>query len=212
MNNKTNIGIGVIILLLILSFFVGRCTKNSDTKIIETKVTVPEKQGSFKSDSTILVPIQTKEVSKIIYKDSILYVPTINQDLVDKYLSTQEELDKLKLYTDAVKINKYETVFDNKDLKLTIRSKTEGKLLELNPEYIIKEQTVPISVEIPKPKEKIFSLNIGAGFNTTKDLAKIDPSIHLDFVNKKGNILSTSYSVDGVIGVKYSIPLFSIKK
>lgn len=211
MNKKTNIGIAVIIGLIILSFIVGRCTKDCSSKTINVPVTVPEKKGEFDTkDTTQLVPIQTREISKIVYNDSIIYVPTVNQHLVDKYLQTKDELDKLKLYTDAIKINSYETVFDNNDLKLIVKAKTEGKLLELKPIYTIKEQT--LNVEVPKPKEKIFSLNVGAGLTTTKQLDKLDPSVHLDLINKKGNILSASYSVDGVIGVKYSIPLFSIKK
>lgn len=212
MNRNVIIIIGLLILLF-LAFMLGKCTTDCKTEIIDIPIVIPEKSGEFsKADSTVLVPIQTKEVSKIIYNDSIIYVPTVNQELVDKYLQTKEELDKLKLYTDAVKINSYETLFDNKDLKLTIKSKTEGKLLELKPEYTIKEQSLNIPVIVPKPKEKVFSLNIGAGLTTTKQLDKLDPSVHLDLVNKKGSILSTSYSVDGVIGIKYSIPLFSIKK
>jgi len=214
MNTNPRLIIGVIIGVIIISFFVGRCSKDRPIQKIEMPVTIPAKTGEFKSPD-ILVPIQTKEVTKILYKDSVMYVPTVNQDLVDAYIKTLEENDKLKslnLYTDAIKINKYETVFDNKDLKLTVKSTIEGKLLELTPEYIIKEQNIIVPVDIPKPKEKVFAMNIGAAINTSKDLNKIDPSVQLQLVNKKGAILSASYSIDGVVGIGYSIPLFSIKR
>ena len=213
---KTNprLIIGIVVGLIIASFFLGRCSRIRPIQEIEMPVIVPAKSGEFKSPD-ILVPIETKEVTKILYKDSIMYVPTVNQDLVDAYIKTLEENDKLKslnLYTDAIKINKYETVFDNKDLKLTVKSTVEGKLLELSPEYTIKEQNIIVPIKIPEPKKQVFAMNVGAVINTTKDLSKIDPAVQLQLVNKKGSILSASYSIDGVVSVGYSIPLFSIKK
>jgi len=210
MSNKSKYFIGIIILLFIACFFMGRCSKRCEIQEVKIPVIIPAKSGSFKSPQ-ILVPINTKEVTKIVYLDSTIFVPTLNQELVDKYIETKSELDKLQQYTEAVRINSYETVFDNKDVKLTIKTKTEGKLLELIPEYTVKKLDTLISATIPKPKEKVFSMNIGAGLQTTKDLNKLDPTVNLDFVNKKGYIIGGSYSINGVISVKATIPLFSIK-
>lgn len=211
MSNKTRLGLVITVLLFGVFFLLGRCSKTCRTQTLNIPVVIPEKRDSFPTKGD-LVPIETKEITKILYKDSIITVPTVNQDLVDKYLQTKEELDKLKLYTEAIKINNYETKFDNKDLELTIKSKTEGKLLEITPSYVIKQQNINVPVEIPKPKERVFSMNVGAQITATKDLAKFDPSVKVDLVNKKGHILTGSYSLDGVIGVGYSVNLFDIKK
>lgn len=202
----------VIVAVVIIGFFLlGRCSKECKTETKTVTVTVPQKQGKFESP-TILKPQSTNIKTAIQFKDSIIYVPQVNEELVQQYLAQKSELERLKSYTNAIAINEYENVFDNDDVKIIVKAKTEGKLLELKPEYTIKPQTVTTNIDIPKPKERVFSMNIGAGINTTKQLDKLDPSIHLDLVNKKGNILSASYSVDGVVGIKYSVNLFNIKK
>lgn len=213
------ITIGIVFILLISSFFLGKCTSECKTESKQIEVTVPEKEGSFESPK-ILIPQSSETQTVIKFKDTILYIPQVNEELVNKYLALEKETDiikreneRLKLYTDAIKINKYKVPFEDDNLKLEVEAETEGKLLSLKPStYLIKSQKIQTTVDIPKPKEKVFSLNLGAGLTTTKQLDKLDPSIHLDLVNKKGNILSTSYSVDGVIGIKYSINLFNIKK
>jgi len=211
MSDKSKYFIGIIILLFIAFFFIGRCSKRCEVQELKIPVVIPAKSGSFKSPN-ILVPINTKEVTKIVYLDSTIFVPTVNQELVDKYLQTKSELDKLQQYTEAIRINNYETVFDNKDVKLTIRAKTEGKLLELIPEYTIKKFDTLVSAIVPKPKEKVFSLNIGAGLNTTKTFDKLEPTVNVDLVNKKGSILKASYGTEGTISVGYTFTLFSVKK
>ena len=218
MNKTIYIIIGSILLGTLL-FFTGRCTKECPTTIKEVTITVPEKTGSF-PNPTILKPISSDIKTVIQLRDTVIEIPQVNQELMNKYLALEQEnnsnkrdLDRFKMYADAISINEYEQTFDNDDVSLKVKAKTEGKLLELLiPEYKVKSKTYSTDVNIPKPKEKVFSLNIGAGLTTTKDLNKLDPSIHLDLINKKGNILSGSYSVDGVIGVKYSVNLFNIKK
>lgn len=218
MTNITRLGVIIALLLIVFSFFIGRYTKQCKTDVIYTKVTTPEITHKFDSPQ-VFVP-ETNAIKSIIkYKDTTIFIPQVNQELLDKYIalenendSNKKELIRLKMYSDAVSIKEYNTPFEDKNIKLNVYSKIQGQLLEQKPEYTIKSQDLTIPVTIPKPKEKVFSMNVGAGITTTKQLDKIDPSVHLDLINKKGNILSASYSIDGVIGVKYSVPLFSIKK
>lgn len=214
MTNRTRIGLGVILLLMIVSFCAGRCSKTCKTQTLNIPVVIPEKRGEFQSPS-VLVPIESKEITKIVYHDSIITVPTVNQDLMDKYISTLEENDKLKniqQYADAIRINKYKQTYEDPNIKIDIEAETEGKLLSLKPNYVWKSQKINVPIEIPQPKERVFSMNIGAGLNTTKQLDKLEPTVNLDLVNKKGNTLSIGYGTEGTISANYKIKLFDIKK
>lgn len=196
MSNKTRII--AIIIALIIAFMLGWCSRKNDTKIINVPVKVPAKSGSFESPK-ILVPIDTKEVSKIILKDTTIYIPTVNEDLLDEYLKTKEERDKLLLYADAIKINNYETKFDNKDISLTIKSKTEGKLLEIKPEYTIKEQELNIPVKVPITRDN-FGFLIGGKYNQNLDTRKANYELDAGFRIGKVNII-TSVNTNKDIGL-----------
>lgn len=211
-NNVLKI-IGIIILIVGI-FFIGRCSKECETKTITIKT--PEIKGEFKSPE-VLVP-ESNEIKTIIkFKDTTLVIPQVNEELMQKYLALQNENDiakkeneQLKLYSDAIKINTYKTNFNNDDIDLTITSKTQGTLLEIKPEYIIKSKN--ITTEIPKEKQKVFQLNAGVYSTYSKELKTFDPGIKLDMIGKKGSVLSAGYSIEGNIMVGYSIPLLSIKK
>ena len=206
-----------VIILLITSFSVGRCTKTCE--VIPTTVTVktPEVKGHFDSPQ-VLTPQSTTLKTVIKWRDTVITIPQVNQELMEKYLALQNETDlvkkensQLKLYSDAITINDYETPFEDDNVKIVIKAKTQGKLLDIKPDYTIKSKSLTVPVDIPKPPERIFSLNAGLQLSSTKDLSKFDPAVKLDLIGKK-NILSASYSKDGYISVGYTIPLFSIKK
>lgn len=187
-------------IFVVIAFMLGWCSRGKPkTRIINKEVTVPAKQGSFPSPN-VLVPIDTREVSKIVLKDTTIYVPTVNQELVDKYLQTKEELEKVKLYADAVKINHYETKFDNKDLALTIKTKTEGKLLEIQPDWIIKEQKLTVPVEVPVVKDN-FGFLIGGKYNQNLDTRKANYELDAGFrVGKINVIVSGNTNKDVGVG------------
>lgn len=210
MKNNKYIIIGIII-LLIASFILGRCTSNNKTEKINTTIVVPEKKGSFESPK-VLIPQSNNIKTAIQLKDTIIYVPQVDQELVQRYLAQESELERLKAYTNAISINEYENVFDNEDVKIIIKAKTEGKLLELKPEYTIKAKSIPVTIEVPKPKERVFNLNMGAYTTYSQELKQFDPGIKLDLVGKKGSVLSAGYSIDKNIMVSYSIPILTIKK
>jgi hypothetical protein len=216
---KNNILKGIVILgIIILIFWLGRCTKECEVETVRTTITIPEKKGSFESPK-VLVPESNTIKTVIEYRDSILVIPQVNEELIQKYLALQQENDvtkreneQLKLYTDAISINTYKNNFNNEDIDLTITSKVQGKLLEVKPEYTIKSKTITQDIQVPKDKQKVLSFNIGAYTTYNKELKQFDPGIKLDIVGKKGAVLSAGYSIDKNIMVGYSIPIFSIKK
>lgn len=216
---KNNILKGIIIIgIIILIFWLGRCTKECEIETIKTTITIPEKKGSFDSPK-VLVPESNTIKTVIQYKDTTLVIPQVDQELVEKYLALQQENDltkreneQLKLYTDAVSINTYKTNFNNEDIDLTITSKVQGKLLDIKPDYIIKSKTVTQDIQIPKNKEKVLSVNIGAYSTYSSELKQFDPGLKLDIIGKKGAVLSAGYSINKNVLVSYSIPIFSIKK
>jgi len=203
--NLKNITIGILI--LILAFFIGRWTSPKETKVIS--VTVPELVG----ESPIIVnpkPIITTKDS-LIYQDSLIFTENpFNKELVDKYIKLESEKDKLLEYLNSIQIRKYQVPFENDTIKIVGNVEVQGELKSIKYDWKVKSQNY--NLNIPKPKERIFSVNIGAGLTTTKDLTQLDPSIHLDFIGKKNNVLSLSYSEDKTLGIKYSINLFNINK
>lgn len=209
MKNKKYHIIGIIILLLI-SFIVGRCTKSKEVTTITKTITIPETRGSFETPK-VIVP-ESNEIKTVIqYKDTTLVIHQVNEELVNKYLESQEELERLKLYTNAISINNYKNTFDNEDIQLTILSKTEGKLLEVKPEYIIKEKKLPVTIEVPK-EELLFRLNAGIYSTYSTELKTYDPGVKLDFINNKNHIISAGYSINKNVMVSYTIPLFKVNK
>ncbi len=218
MKNRSNLAFFVgFSLLLICSFLAGRCTRTKEIKDI--KVIIPSVSG--KSDTiTNFVKIFGKEKDSIIFKDkTIITENPINTKLTEDYINLEKrysglELDteRLKKYIASTTINEYDVPFEDSVISILGKVKTQGELVSLQYNYNIKERKVTIPISALKPKERIFSLNIGAGLTTTKQLDKLDPSVNLDLTGKKGNILSASYSLNGIIGVKYTINLFNIKK
>lgn len=218
MITKQNLTIGIVFLLLLVgSFFLGKYS-NDNIKFKKVLVNIPAVSGKSDTIKTF-IPLPSKGKDTIIYKNKIItsqnpFNEKLAKDYIDleqRYSGIELEAERLQKYVDANQIREYSVPFEDSLVKITGNLKTQGELLSIQYDYNLKSRQIAMDVKLPKPKERIFSLNIGTGLTTTKQLNKIDPSIIINLAGKK-NILSASYSIQGVIGVNYSVNLFNIKK
>lgn len=99
-----------------------------------------------------------------IYLDSIVY-KKINNKIVDstfyhKYIEAKEEVDKLALFLEAIKIQDTTVLLaDNDTISLNVTSRTRGKLIFQYADYIIKERVI----DVPIIKEEPTFLRVNGG-------------------------------------------------
>ena len=201
-----------IVFLLVFIFIQRGCTAQTIHNTTKQKVIVPEKKGEFKNP-TAIINIKGKKDS-IVWKNKIIRTENpFNKKLAEDFILSQKENDSLKslkLYLDAIEEVDGTYVFDNKDLKLEVYTKTRGEILEIIPKYTIKEREEIVQV---KEKRTVFALYAGAGLNTTTTLEKLTPEVNLGFQNKKGSILTFKYGItDKSVGVGYSLRIKNYKK
>ena len=199
----------ITIVLLIVALFIQRSCSAQTT--VKQKVIIPEKKGEFKN--TIAIINNKGKRDSIIWKDKIIKTESpINKKLAEDFITSQKENDSLKslkLYLNAIEERESEYVFDNKDLKLEIRTKTRGEILKITPKYTIKEREEVLQV---KSKESVFAVYTGAALGYTSDMNKIIPKVLIGVQNRKGDIISFEAGTDKSIQIGYSLRIINIKK
>lgn len=203
-NNIKYIISGILILLLI-SFFTGRCSKPKETKYITVKIKTPVIKGL----SQIINNPVPYEVIKdsIIYKDSIVYKE--NLDLIDRFNKIETEKGKLEEYIKSIEINKYDIPYEDNFIKTNALITTRGDVISFQQKYEIKPQE--ITIQVPT-KETKFALYVGGGLYNNLLLNNTVLQANLGLQNKKGDILSISYDTQQNISLGYSFRLINIKK
>ena len=200
-SNIKYIIIGIII--LIISFFIGRWTSPTETKIV--KVTIPESSGK---SPIIINPkplIQFKD--SLIYKDSLIITENpFNKELADKYINLESETERLKEYIKSIEVRKYKVPFENDTIKIVGDVEVQGELKSLKYNWFIKQRNIDIPVEIKKPT---MNLLLGGSVSNTVKLDKFNINANLGIQRKNGDLIITSYGVfDKSIQVGY---LFNLK-
>lgn len=207
---KHKIILYIAILILVIALFTQRgCSAQTTSK---QKVIVPEKNGEFKNPVAIINEKSKRD--SVIWKDKIIKTENpINKKLAEDFIASQKENDSLKslkLYLNAIEERESEYIFDNKDLKLEIKTKTRGEILKITPKYTIKEREEILEV---KSKESVFAIYAGLGLETTTTLERLTPEVNLGIQNKKGDLLLLKYGVtDKSIGISYIHRFINIKR
>ena len=199
-SNIKYIIIGIII--LIISFFIGRWTSPKETKIV--KVTIPELSGK---SPIIINPkplIQFKD--SLVYKDSLIITENpFNKELADKYINLESETERLKEYIKSIEVRKYKIPFENDTIKIIGNVEVQGELKSLNYDWMIKQKTLNIPIEIKKPT---MNLLLGGSVSNTIKLDKFNLNANLGIQRKNGDLVLGSYGVfDKSIQVGYLINL-----
>lgn len=199
----------IIIILLFVIFLQKSCNNKELPSIQNQEVTIPSQNGSFNS----LKPVKIHDT---IVKDSIIFknktisvINPLDKELVINYLKAKDSIDKLNLFINAVKINKYKENFDNKDISLTIEAETTGTLNYIKPTYIIKEKTIDVPVKI---KQTVFAIYTGVETYNNTLLNNFGIKIDLGIQNKKGDIYTAGFDTNNNIYIGYKLRLINIKK
>jgi hypothetical protein len=200
----------IIIIILLFVIFLQRSCNNKELPSIQNQeVTIPSQNGSFNSLKPVKIH-DTMVKDSIIFKNKI--IPVINpldKELVINYLKAKDSIDKLNLFINAVKINKYKENFDNKDISFTIEAETTGTLNYIKPTYIIKEKTIDVPVKI---KQTVFAVYTGVEAYNNALLNNFGVKIDLGIQNKKGDIYTAGFDTNNNIYIGYKLRLINIKK
>lgn len=203
----------ILLLSISLNFIQRSCDRKIETKSKIIYITTKEQTGSIK-ESTIKEKDGT--ANKIQYKDRIAYVDNpITQKQLDLYIKENDSLKRLKMYGDAITINKQINTFEDDKLKIDIESEIQGKLLELSlTNYTIKSQDIPLTIEEPIPKETKFALYTGGGLYYNSESQKLNYKAGVTFQNKKGDLLTleSDFKKQPIIFIDYKIRIFNYKK
>ena len=199
-SNIKYIIIGIII--LIISFFIGRWTSPKEAKII--KVTIPELSGNSPIIINSKPLIQFKD--SLVYKDSLIITENpFNKDLADKYINLESETERLKEYIKSIEIRKYKIPFENDTIKIIGNVEVQGELKSLNYDWTIKQKTLNIPIEIKKPT---MNLLLGGSVSNSIELDKFNFNANVGIQRKNGDLILTSYGLlDKSIQVGYLINL-----
>lgn len=208
LNLKSNIVLisCIAVFILVIFLFQRNCSRSTTTQ----KVIIPEKVGSFEKADTVIV---TKTKDSVIWKQTILKTENpVNKKMAAELIEALKYKDSvkvLKMYLEAIQERDGTYVYDNKDLKLEIATKTRGEILSIKPSYTIKEREETVTV---KQKETIFALYGGVGVSNTIEFNNPSLQAEMGFQNKSGDILSAGYDTQKNISIKYSKQLFKIKR
>lgn len=199
-----------VFILMFVSYQFGRCSKKPIVVIKE--VMIPQIEGS----SELIVdpePLISDIKKSIIYKDSIItHDKEFDDEMVLKFAGLTSEYDKLKTYISAIENNVYSIPIDNEFYSTNNHFTIQGKLIDFKQDFIIKERKVTIDIEVPKHKERIFSIYAGGGLKTTTSLDGLEPTMNLILQSKNGNLIGVQYGLDDSIFLSYSKRIFEYKK
>jgi len=205
-------GIYILLILSIGLNFIQRSCSNSNisSKSTIVKIKTPEIKGEIQKSKTVVIPTPKNE---IVYKDKQVIVDNpITKKLLNRYIKENDSLKRLKMYGEAITEREQVNIFENDDLKASVKSKTQGKLLDiLLTDYIIKSKELPIT--LPPSKNSVFAVYSGGGLYYNQDNQKLGYKVDLGFQNKKGDILDIGYDpLNKTVFLEYKLRIINIKK
>jgi hypothetical protein len=199
----------IIIVLLFVIFIQRSCSNKVLPSVQNTEVIIPAQHGSFNA----LKPIKVHDTiikDSIVFKDKkITIVNPLDKQLVVDYLKAKDSIQKLHLFMNAVKINKYSQNFDNKDINLTVEAESVGTINYIKPTYTIKEKKVEVSVPV---KQTVFALYTGVETYNNASLSNFVVKVDLGIQNRRGDIYSAGFDTNKNIFIGYKLRLINIKK
>jgi hypothetical protein len=206
MNKNIKIIVGIFLLSVVM-FFAGKCSKDKD--IITKVITIPAVIGSSDTLKN-LKPISKILKDSIIYKDSTIYTyKEFDKNLLNKYKKLDSDYLKLKAYLESIEVNEYSIPIENEYLTTLNNFKVQGKLLNFQQDFKLKERNLEVNLPVPKT---LFAMYAGVGLKSTTSLNTLQPTANIFLQNKSGNLLGIQYGLDQSIQVSYSIKIFDYKK
>jgi len=208
-------GGSLAIVVLILIFFPYNCKdeETTDTKVTvtEREVEIPEVKGGFESPKTFEENPGQVDTIKITEKVFITVPNKVDRELLAKYTSATDSIEKLHLYVKSIQEKSYTTDYSDENLTLTVDTKVRGELLEQTPKYKIHRQKITVrdtlrETTITKLKKDNFGTIIGGGMmkslNNEKDAFEISAGVRVGKVTILG-----SGNTNSQVGLKALIEL-----
>lgn len=217
MNNFLKILPWVLSVVLIFLLWLKSC-KGDKTEPEIIKVEVPAQSGTFEpqqpihensGDSTIIKwkEIEIKVPNPINDSLAIAY-----QKLSDSLTVAQAEIERYKMYLDAIQIKDFSSHFEDEFLDLTISGKVQGEVKSIFPKYTIKPRTIQTEIT---PEKTVFRLLGGIEFGNNTLLNDFRYKANLGFQNAKGNIFMLSYerhNLQNYIWAEYDFSILEVKR
>ena len=207
-------------ILLFACLFLRSCSGSSVP--VTTSVKIPEitKQlPTVKGKEIVHIPIEVPRW----YKDTKAekkYLKDISE-AEERIIAYQEEIDNMQsefmwgdfikqaeLYRLATELKKFESNFEDENLKLTINGIIGGnEIKEITPTYTIKEK----KIDVPQKQVK-FRLLGGVGIANTLTFDKPLFNANIGFQNAKGNVLRIGYDSEKRVLFEYDFSIFKVSK
>ena len=205
------------ILLFFVLWFKG-CGGPSNPSI--TTITTPAITKTLPADTVI--KHQIVEVNKMVRdrKTENKYLKDLSE-AEERIIAYQEEIDNMQsefmwsdsikqaeLYRLATELKKFESNFEDENLKLTINGIIGGnEVKEITPTYTIKAK----KIDVPQKQVK-FRMLVGGGLGNSLTFDKPLFNANVGFQNAKGNVLRFSFDTEQRIMIGYDFSLFKISK
>jgi hypothetical protein len=193
--------------IIYLCTLIKQCSEPKQT----TQVTIetPAKSGSFEKPTEVIPGIAKKD--SIVYKKgkTIYTENPINKKLAEDYLKATDSIKRLKLYLDAIQEKDGTYVYDNKDLRLEIYTKTRGELLEIKPKYNIKPAELKVDVPV---KQTVLAMYGGLEILNNSTLSNLAVKAEVGIQNKKGTIFTVGADTRSNYYVGAKVKFLDIKK
>lgn len=172
---------------------------STEDEIKPVTVTLPEKSGS-----TGIVEVE-KIVHDTVYLPSKKEFIQIDKGWKKKYELAKSENEKLKLYYESIKINKYEkTIVDNDTISIKGKFTTRGSLLDYNIDYKIHPTNLTYEPKVIRKHPKLMvGLGVEAGIPvipTSRLLFKGN----ISFEDSKGNNFNLGYDTRSRVWLGYT--------
>lgn len=172
----------------------------ADTIIKHETIKVPKWYKDTKTEKKYLKDLTEAEQRIITYQEEI--------DNMQSEFMWSDSIKKAEMYRLATELKKFESNFEDENLKLTINGIIGGnKVKEITPTYTIKKR----KIEVPQKQVK-FRMLVGGGLGNSLTFDKPIFNANVGFQNARGNVLRFGYDSENRILVNYDFSLFKISK
>lgn len=163
-------------------------------------IEVPKWYRDRKTENKYLKDLSEAEQIIIAYQEEI--------DNMQSEFMWSDSIKQAEMYRLATELKKFESNFEDENLKLTINGIIAGnEVKEITPTYTIKER----KIDVPQKQVK-FRMLVGGGLGNSLTFDKPLFNGNVGFQNAKGNILRFSFDTEQRIMIGYDFSLFKISK
>lgn len=188
----------IIIILLLVVVLQRSCNRPNEIRKVE--VVIPEKVIEIQKETEIKY-LPSKPQKIYVEGKEIKTENPVNEKLVRDYILTKDSL-KLEKYVKAIEEKEQIRTFNKDGVKVDVKTKTRGELLEQSVITIIEEQKIKVDVPI-KTRTSVY---VGAGLSNNKDLTNFTVQAELGLQIKR-DIISITVNSEKTFGIKYLIKL-----